>query len=437
MRRNRLEWLGLVLLCSSVCLAQVVPPVEIQDPQLQTLQRRNMNSLKVVGQQILAHHFEFPFYLSQKLDIDQQVQLRTDQSSIRFDRYDDKIVLAISGNYYAAYSLKFDVEQRAKNTLLQVVLPIMRIAVSQFKDNTAIEGYAVEISHHVVRQTMGLTVEGPENMMTYLPQRVAIALVQAKSQGQQEAAMLEAQVFMNAEPLSIWLSDGNVRTAKVTPHKQMPVAQPSPMAQTEADLVKAEESAAPQPTPPIAASAVAKPADAVAAPPPPRNSSKQALAGLQSSSQDLITRIIKEQDTTAHFVSYAPPAFIGFRQGIYLEFSINTSLPAADAGSRYKLAALAFDDHVAHLIRPLLAYFKEEQNFDGIGISTTIHLASAKPGVPSTDSEAVEFFFPFSALRCYERYDCTGQQLINAGTVLINGERVGIELQSAEANSVK
>ena len=122
---------------------------------------------------------------------------------------------------------------------------------------------------------------------------------------------------------------------------------------------------------------------------------------------------------------------------VYLEFSINTSLPATAAGSRYKLAAVAFDDHIAHLIRPLLGYFKGEQSFDGIGISTTIHLAAAKLGGAATDSEAVEFFFPFSALRCYESYDCTGQQLINAGTVLINGERVGIDLQSAEGSIVR
>jgi hypothetical protein len=37
-------------------------------------------------------------------------------------------------------------------------------------------------------------------------------------------------------------------------------------------------------------------------------------------------------------------------------------------------------------------------------------------------------------LHCYERYDCTGQQLIEAGSVLINGERVGLDLQIAEAN---
>jgi hypothetical protein len=38
-----------------------------------------------------------------------------------------------------------------------------------------------------------------------------------------------------------------------------------------------------------------------------------------------------------------------------------------------------------------------------------------------------------AAMRCYEQYDCTGQQLLNSGIVLINGERVGLELQVAEA----
>ena len=103
------------------------------------------------------------------------------------------------------------------------------------------------------------------------------------------------------------------------------------------------------------------------------------------------------------------------------------------SGSRYKLAAMAFDDHVAHLIRPTLAYFKEESKFDGISFSTTVHLAGRSPAAGKT--EAVEFFFPFRSLRCYEKYDCTGQQLIDTGVVLINGERVALNLQVAEGGS--
>ena len=53
----------------------------------------------------------------------------------------------------------------------------------------------------------------------------------------------------------------------------------------------------------------------------------------------------------------------------------------------------------------------------------------------SGTSEAVEFYFPLTSLRCYEKYDCTGQQLLDAGTVLINGERVALDLQIAEGGS--
>src|ERR1700719_4447140 len=109
---------------------------------------------------------------------------------------------------------------------------------------------------------------------------------------------------------------------------------------------------------------------------------------------------------------------------MYLELSLNTTLPEAAAGSRYKLAAMAFDDHVAHLIRPTLAYFSEDSTFDGITLCSTVHLAGRFTAAGKT--EAVEFFFPFAALQHYAKYDCTGQQLLDAGTVLINGERVAV-----------
>jgi hypothetical protein len=139
----------------------------------------------------------------------------------------------------------------------------------------------------------------------------------------------------------------------------------------------------------------------------------------------------KDLEPQAHFVSYAAPTFVAFRQGTYLELSLNTDLPETAAGSRYKLAAFAFDEHISHLVRPILAYFKSEPAFDGIGFSTTPRL----PGKSANGSEAVEFFFPFSALRCYEKYDCSGQQLLDAGTVLINGERVSLDLQIAEGGT--
>jgi hypothetical protein len=48
---------------------------------------------------------------------------------------------------------------------------------------------------------------------------------------------------------------------------------------------------------------------------------------------------------------------------------------------------------------------------------------------------SVEFVVPVSALTCYEKYDCTGQELISRSIILINGERVALDLQRAEEDS--
>ena len=145
-----------------------------------------------------------------------------------------------------------------------------------------------------------------------------------------------------------------------------------------------------------------------------------------------IDRMVQELNPQAHFVRYAPPAFIPFHSGLFLQLSVTTALPDSAKGSQYKLAALAFDRHVAHLIRPVLSYYKEDRgDFDGIDFSASVRL-NADPAAEG-GSVAVEFIFRWPMLRAYEQFDCTGQQLIDSSFVLINGERVSLNLQAAEA----
>ena len=133
-------------------------------------------------------------------------------------------------------------------------------------------------------------------------------------------------------------------------------------------------------------------------------------------------------DKDAHFVAYAKPTFIAFRDGAYLQLSVSTTLEESQPGSRYRAAALAFDEHIAHLIRPVLTRLKDRSGLDGVDFSTTVRAAGE-----NASALAIEFVFPLPALVCYEKYDCTGQQLIDQGFILINGERISLDLQSAEA----
>src|ERR1039458_9690869 len=125
-----------------------------------------------------------------------------------------------------------------------------------------------------------------------------------------------------------------------------------------AAVVVAKPAPPPPPTPP----------PAVAAPEP----TPDALHALQTSYQETLDKLVRELDQTAHFVSYAPPVFVNFHKGIYLQLSIATTIQAAEPASRYRAAALAFDEHIADLMWPVLACFKDAPQFAGIDFSTTV-----------------------------------------------------------------
>ena len=416
---------------STLLRGQVVAPNEIADADLRSMQEQSMPSLQQIGGEIRSNHFLYPFYLSRKLDIDEQTQKRSDQHSIRFERFNDKLVIAITGNYYAAYlEDKVSEGDRARESFLNAVLPIMKIVAPHFAQSKTIEGYAIEISHHVRTKVIGMPMERPENMMVYLPQSAAVKLVAAKSVSEVQAALMDAQVYVNAQPLDLWLdrtSPHVIRALAPAPKRQ---SQDFTLDRAESQLMLASKmSAAKEERPAEVAKAAATQVDSFA---PPAgisgaDTSKETLAVLQSGNQATLTRMLHELDGQAHFVAYAPPTFVPFRRAVYLQFSVNTELAGAVHGSRYRLAAMAFDEHISHLIRPAVEYWKAAPDFEGISFSTTVHAGAAA-------SQAVEFYFPYKAMRCYQEYDYTGQQLIDAGTVLINGERVGLDLQRAEGD---
>lgn len=331
-----------IVVLTSVSKAQVLTPAEIRDPDLRSLQQQYINDLKVVGQDIQGLQLKYRFYLNRKLDLDESEQQHADQRSIRFDRYNGQTVLAITGNYYAAYPEKIAADQRARSTFLSVVMPILKSEVPRFQANQQIQGYAVEISHHVRGNVMGVMVERPENLMIFLPQSGALQLLGSRDENVQQAGLLQGQVFLNAQPINIWLNgEGPQPTPGADSNPIVAQRQASPAA---TEFTQAGESRVQVP---VNVAAAPTATEKVVAPASVRDASPQALAALQASSQELIANLVRQLGPQAHFISYASQSFVPFRQGIYLELSLNTTLPESAAGSRYKLAAMAFDDHVA------------------------------------------------------------------------------------------
>jgi hypothetical protein len=413
-------------------MAQVISPMEIKDVALRTMQQQHLHDLQAIATELSQHKFPYPFYFSRKLDIEEALQKQTEQRSIRFEMYDNKKALVITGNYYASYADELvDADHRLRRTYTDVMLPILQAAVPRLRSVPGLEIFAIEVSHHVRRKVMGLNGEYAENVVIAVPRELAERVVEARDPQEQQTLMIDAEVYHSGEPTVLWLVGERPALAdRVAPEAAAPlVASVHP---TVANETGARSGMPSLPTlaratvPPELRAAPVHDLPAAAA----RDLSAAGLKALQEKFQPAIETMVQEHGADAHFVSYAPPAFIAFKQSTYLQLSMTTQLDAGIADSQYKLAALAFDRHIAHLVRPLVGYFKDGADFDGIDFSTTVKFAG---DAENTHALAVEFILPLSALNCFRDYDCTGQQLLNAGIILINGERSGLELQAAEA----
>ncbi len=76
--------------------------------------------------------------------------------------------------------------------------------------------------------------------------------------------------------------------------------------------------------------------------------------------ENSVRRLVADLAAPAHFVDYAPPAFIAFRDGAYVQLNMTTELEQPAGSSLYRIAALAFDTHIAHLLRPVSKYFHDK-----------------------------------------------------------------------------
>jgi hypothetical protein len=420
----------LVVLALGISLsAQVLPLAQITDPECRNLQRQYSGELQQIATDAAALRFPFPFYFSQALGVDEVRQKQLPQGSIRFERVQGQMALAVSGNYYISYSTeKLTQNQRARRTLLDVVVPLLKAEVARSGRNLPFDAYAFEVSHHVRTKVLKVSTEGAENLMIFLPRPVAERLARASDLEAQQSALLDSETYVNGELLTVWLTEdeapADVRDRYLARHNPN-AASKSGVANT------ADASDIPGPGT-LGSPHYIPQSDLLDKIRNNKNTQSEVspmeLQKLQAAHDATLRKLVTDFKTQAHLVDYAPPVFIAFHSGAYLQLSMNTELEQPAGTSQYRIAALAFDTHIAHLLRPVSKLFHDGMRFDGIDFSTTVHQA-AQPA-----SISVEYVVPLSALLCYEKYDCTGQELIDRSMVLINGERVSLNLQRAESD---
>ncbi len=420
MHKDSLVFAALIVFAVE-CRSQVLSPPEILDPPMSALQQRHFPQLKAAAVEITSHQYPFRFYLSRTLDLTEKQEQQSDQRSIRFSNFQGQTVLQVTGNYFASYSAEtMSRNERVKRTYMDVVLPILRATALRVGAEPQLNAFAIEISHHVRKRVLNVTVENPENLAIIIPRATAEKVAASNDENEQVTALLESRVYIDGKAVILWPQQQDIteaESAQPSTTQANPQAAPAPKVVNASAILAPTPVLSPAPAPEVASQ-------------PARDISPAALRLQQSAYQSLFDGLVRSLDGDAHFVSYAPPVLVAFHGMSYLQLSITTNLAPQDAGSQYRIAALAFDRHVSRLIRPVLAMLPKDPEFDGIVFSSSARIGNSSD---SGASQSVEFFVPLSELRRFEKYDITGQQLINSGFVLINGERVGLELQSAEA----
>ncbi len=421
MRRNSIVGL-LLLLLSTGMAAQVTSPMDINEDGPRALQAKFMPQLQAMATSLRAQTYPSAFYFRPTLAIDEPQQRTMAQDGIRFEHFDNKTVLAITGNYYASYSSQLvDRSHRVRQTFNDVMLPILRAATKAFGNDEPFSAYALEISQHVRAKVLKVSTEAPENVVLILPRAVAHKLADAKTVEQQQAAVLDAEVYLDGKPMVLWLTGDEPQVApKGYDHTKPQRRQSASLTQPEQSPVGFDLTSSDTP--------IVSPRLIGYSTTPVRIVTPETLRELYLTHADTIARMVHDLNAQANFVAYVQPSFIAFKQGAFLQLPMTTELPAGTEGSQYRLAAMAFDQHIAHLVRPSLTYFNDPSSFDGIDFSTTIKIAG------SNTVQSVESIFNFRAMDCFAKFDCSGQQLVNAGVVLINGERATVDLQKAQGN---
>ena len=439
--RRQAIFLAIGLAMSFSASAQVSPS-EILNPDLKALEEFYLQQLKTLNQSIAGTKFPFPFYLSRFVGLDPAQQAEADSRGLEFVRFQERVILKVTGNYNAAYdTARLTQNERAAATFRSVVLPVLEQVTAALPHDLACDGIGFEISHHAHTQDRSYDYEGKEILVVVLDRDDAWTLSRASADTERQEVVNRSKVYVSGTEFGLSLTERDPLNVQALP-RSVP-AKPDATSTARSSTVAGRSSllrsnlsvpsASPVVPPPVGAvSASANPAlpSPKAADPPLPNPPTQADADrLGEKYRSQLAALGKEGAAKYHFVEYAPPAFTVFHDQLALQMTLRNSIQFGPAkGSIYKRAAQSFDLFLAPQLKDLSDKVSPDVEFQLFDFSV---LNKLSPGAKGT-SEAIEFICPRVALKQFVNAEITNQQLLDQSVVLVNGVRIALNLQLVE-----
>lgn len=436
--------IGVVMGFSAPAAFAQVSPFEIMNPDLKALEETYFQQLKTLNRAIAKTKFPFPFYLSRFVGLDPAQQAETDSRGLEFVRFQDRVILKVTGNYNAAYdTARLTQNERAASTFRTIVLPILDQVTAAIPQELACDGIGFEISHHVRTRDRSYDYEGKEILVVVLDRIDAWTLSRASTDSERQEIVNRSKVYVSGTDFGLSLTERDPLNVQALP-RSIPAKPDATSTARSSTLVarspflKSNQSAPPTPSPAVVALADPAPANANPAAPltkaadPPHASPPPAPADaerLNEKYQAQLTGLAKEGGTRFHFVDYAPPAFMVFHDQIALQMTLrNSNQFGPEKSSIYRRAAQSFDLFLAPQLKDLSDRIAGDMEFQLFDFSV---LNKLSPTAKRT-SEAIEFICPRTALKQFVNAEITNQQLLDQSVVLVNGVRIALNLQLVE-----
>ncbi len=432
-------WVRTLLLVTAFFLARhaahsQVGPAEITDPQLKSLETTYLLQLTSMGQAITKMQFPFAFNLSRYVGVDPKQQTGIDGRGLEFIRFHDRTTLKVSGNYNAAFgSALLTQNQRAGRVFNDVVAPVLRLMPQYFTAQAGFDRVGFEISYHVRTRSSGFDYEGKEILVVVLETADALAYSGALTGHARQDLLNTAEVYVNGKAFGLALNSADALSQDEL------AALRQARDPREKNLVPAAYGAPGRPDSTASAGHYdfglpsGKKEDGSAegnlSGVMPGASKSAEVELLQGKLQPQLDALGKEGVARYHFVEYAPPSLVLFRNRVHLQMTMRNPSPFdRSTTSIYKRAAQSFDLFLAPLLKPLLEQAPNAGEISGLDITVLNQFGSESKDSP----EAIEFILQLQPLRQFAEAEITNQDLINQSVVMVNGVRIALDLQRIE-----
>ncbi len=411
---------GVMILSVTSSLSGQVSPDEIQDPRAKAAEEKYLVQLQSLQRAIGTTRFPYTFRLARYLKAKPGQKEASDSSGIEFVSFQDQIVLKISGIYKAAFdSDKLSRNQRASQTFQDAVVPILRIVKQKIPQSADYDSIGFEIIYEIHDNSKGYDREGKEVLTAVFSRDVAFAYTGTVATAERQRMLNRSDIFVNGEAWGLALGQRDPLVVEAL-ERSAPRQADEAVASESSSAVQVDVASGASLTPAVS---VTQPVNVTQSLPTFADAMR-----LQKEFQAQLDAIAKEHGAELHLAEGSAPLFEIAGDRTLLHFTLRNTLSFdRGASSIYKRAAQSFDLFLAPELRGFSRRLPANHEYDAIEFSLL-----SRAGSEQASNETIDYICPLLPLHDFVANKITSQELINQSVVLVNGVRIGLNLQLVE-----